>query len=628
MTTTSPIVKLIRRLVEDHCVKQLPDTELLRRFNSERDEAAFNSLVHRHGSMVLDVCRNVLGNESEAEDAFQATFLVLARKAGAIRKQASVGSWLYGVAYRTALKARADSLRRRLREASAAGRIPSQPANDLSWGEVAQIVHAELNRFAEGYRAPLVLCYLEGRTQDEAARLLGVSKATVRKRLERGRALLRLRLVRRGLGSMAVLVAAAWPAPAVSAPVTPLLASATVKAAKLIAAASPAAAAAIPPRVAALTQEVLNIMLLSKLKVIAGTILVGSLLIAAALMGGVSQLPGTALAAQRPEEKVRPRSKNTADVKPAGPRESMLLLARKGGFLALTSEGKERAELTGPKGTRPALQGRLSPDGSRAAYVVTAGPPRVPGGAPQPWLFQVVVHKLGAADPAVVVDLPAHQLLLTWAPDGKRLLLTKETLPNTFETVLLDPKTGTSEPFELPAGVRVLDCSRDGKTFLVVHRQEKENRLGLTVKGDKEVRDLTDLKGRNAFQAARLSPDGTRVLFTDADPEDKDAHKWGLSSKPFVLEVASRKRQPLAEFPTNAQALGVAWSPNGKRLAYTWKQLHPELLKKDTLRINDTAIATEAFLIVADADGKNTQTVTSAKTNKAINAIFGSVDWR
>jgi RNA polymerase sigma factor (sigma-70 family) len=183
---TSPILQLIRRVVEDHRVKQLTDQELLSRFRTERDEAAFHGLLRRHGSMVFDVCRNVLGNEADAEDAFQATFLILAQKAAAIRKQASVGSWLYGVAYRTALKAHANSAMRHKHEAGTPAPTLSGASDDLNWREVRQVVHAEVNRLSECYRAPLVLCYLEGKKQDEAALLLGVSKATVKKRLEGG----------------------------------------------------------------------------------------------------------------------------------------------------------------------------------------------------------------------------------------------------------------------------------------------------------------------------------------------------------------------------------------------------------------------------------------------------------
>src|SRR6267378_3094310 len=116
-TAFSPILQFIRRIHRDPRMEGSADQELLRRFVDGRDEAAFETILRRHGAMVLDVCRGVLGNEADAEDAFQATFLILAQKAGAIRKLVSVGSWLHGVAYRTALKARAGSAKRKKHEA-------------------------------------------------------------------------------------------------------------------------------------------------------------------------------------------------------------------------------------------------------------------------------------------------------------------------------------------------------------------------------------------------------------------------------------------------------------------------------------------------------------------------------
>jgi len=114
---SSPILELIRRAVGDQPARELPDPELLQRFHAHHDQAAFHALLRRHGPMVLDVCRGVLGHEADAEDAFQATFLILARQAGSIRKGASLGSWLHGVASRTALKARAQSVARQAHEA-------------------------------------------------------------------------------------------------------------------------------------------------------------------------------------------------------------------------------------------------------------------------------------------------------------------------------------------------------------------------------------------------------------------------------------------------------------------------------------------------------------------------------
>jgi RNA polymerase sigma factor (sigma-70 family) len=176
-----------------------PDQQLLERFLAARDEKAFRVLISRHGPMVYRVCRRVLPDEQDTEDAFQAAFLVLVRKAGSIRKRKSLASWLHGVAYQVALRARTSSQRRRVREAWVGGRDEAVAADDRSWREVRAILDEELARLPERLRAPLVLCYLEGLTQDEAAEQLGQTKRTLRRYLERGRTLLGTRLTQRGL---------------------------------------------------------------------------------------------------------------------------------------------------------------------------------------------------------------------------------------------------------------------------------------------------------------------------------------------------------------------------------------------------------------------------------------------
>src|SRR5262245_45392003 len=136
---SSPVLQLIRRVGENHFLKALADQELLHRFSAMRDDKAYNAILRRHGAMVLEVCRSVLGNEQDAEDAFQATFLILARKGGSIRKSSSLASWLYGVAYRTALKAQADFARRRKHElrSEASARKPDDASPDeFRWREV------------------------------------------------------------------------------------------------------------------------------------------------------------------------------------------------------------------------------------------------------------------------------------------------------------------------------------------------------------------------------------------------------------------------------------------------------------------------------------------------------------
>ena len=280
------ILRSIRRLVDDESVRQQSDQHLLRQFSEHRDEAAFGMLLRRHGPMVLDVCRGVFGNDADAEDAFQATFLVLASKASSIRKTASVGSWLHGVAYRTAVKARAQLATRRKKEAHAPTRTIWEP-DDLSWREMQEILHEELNGLAERYRVPLVACYLQGKTQDQAAAQLGLAKSTVKERLERGRSLLRARLVRRGLGPAAVLLATAWPSATASAYLPATLASSTIKAASLYAAGQAVEKGVISVKVAALTEGVLSSMWLMKTKMTSAVLLlVGSIV---GLAWGVSQ---------------------------------------------------------------------------------------------------------------------------------------------------------------------------------------------------------------------------------------------------------------------------------------------------------------------------------------------------
>jgi RNA polymerase sigma-70 factor (ECF subfamily) len=196
------------------------DGELLRRFVAAREEAAFAGLVRRHGAMVLGVCRRLLDDAHEAEDAFQATFLVLARRAAAVRKQDSVASWLYGVAYRVSLKARAAQRQKPGGEA-AEPVSTADPAAEAAWRELRPVIDEELSRLPEKYRAPLILCYLEGKTNEEAARLLGWTKGTVSGRLARARDLLRPRLARRGLalaaGGVVALLAQHGAAPASAA---------------------------------------------------------------------------------------------------------------------------------------------------------------------------------------------------------------------------------------------------------------------------------------------------------------------------------------------------------------------------------------------------------------------------
>jgi RNA polymerase sigma factor (sigma-70 family) len=233
-------LRYLRRLAAPPEGRRL-DAELLDRFVVSQDEEAFGRLVERHGPLVLSVCRRVLHNHHDAEDAFQATFLVLARKARHIRKRPALAGWLYKVAYRLSVKLRGAAKRRRQAEQKTP--LPRQLADDqTTWGDLRLVLDEELARLPEKYRAPLLLCCLAGRTRDEAAEQLGWTLGTLKMRLERGRQLLRTRLARRGLSVSATLLAMLLAQHATASPVPAQLAMATIQASLLFAAGKPAVA--------------------------------------------------------------------------------------------------------------------------------------------------------------------------------------------------------------------------------------------------------------------------------------------------------------------------------------------------------------------------------------------------
>jgi RNA polymerase sigma factor (sigma-70 family) len=242
----------------------LSDAQLLDRFVDRRDAAAFAALVARHGPMVLGVCRRVLRNAHDAEDAFQATFLVLVRRAASVVPRERVGNWLYGVAFRTALEARAAAARRRAKEAQA--RPPSGDAAD-AWHDLFPLLDEELSRMPEKYRAPLVLCDLEGRPRREAAGMLGWPEGTVATRLAAARRLLARRLTRRGLTLSAGVLALLSAHRDAAARVPAALLETTARAAS--AWASGQAVGAASTRAAALAEGALKGMSWTKLKLTA-----------------------------------------------------------------------------------------------------------------------------------------------------------------------------------------------------------------------------------------------------------------------------------------------------------------------------------------------------------------------
>ena len=267
----SSVVRHLRRaaLLQDGAA--MTDRELLECFLAQREEAAFEALVRRHGPMVLGVCRRVLRNAHDADDAFQATFLVLVRKAFSLRGRETLGNWLYVVAYRTALKARAADTKRRAKEALVKDLPEPEARMEDTWQDLRSILDQELSRLPDKYREAVVLCHLEGKTRGEAARHLGIPAGTLSGRLTTARRILARRLTRRGLAPSSGLLAGLCPNVA-SACVPVSLVVSTVRGATLLTAGQ-VATGAISAKVATLTQGVVKAMLMTQAKMLTAVVL-------------------------------------------------------------------------------------------------------------------------------------------------------------------------------------------------------------------------------------------------------------------------------------------------------------------------------------------------------------------
>jgi RNA polymerase sigma factor (sigma-70 family) len=287
------VVRHIRSLTVDATVGENTDAALLGAFLGHNDHSAFEALVRRHGPMILRVCRRTLGDLDDAEDALQATFVVLARQARAIRNLSSLASWLHGVAYRTALRARKAAFRRRQHEANARPPRPADPALSAAMRELAALLDAEIDRLPEWLRTPFIACCLEGRTCAVMARQLGLREGAVAMRLSRARRRLQERLKRRGVSLTAVLAASALGA---GAALPARAADAALAAARYVQGEA-LTRELISTGAVQLAEGVLKAMFLNKLKMAASVVLLASLAIAGALVAGLPTPPQTAQAA-------------------------------------------------------------------------------------------------------------------------------------------------------------------------------------------------------------------------------------------------------------------------------------------------------------------------------------------
>jgi RNA polymerase sigma factor (sigma-70 family) len=490
------------------------DARLLERFTRSGDADAFASVVRRHGPMVLGVCRRVLGNDADADDAFQATFLVLVRKAASLRSREALANWLYGVAHRTALEARRAGARRRAKEAQV---VPREEASEAGWDDLRERLDQELARLPDKYRTVLVLCDLEGRGRTEVAARLGCPEGTVASRLARARTMLARRLGRCGPAASAGALAAALARHAAGAAVSLPLMDLTVRTAKELTAGAATIAAVTSARVASLTEGVLKSMLLSKLR-IATVLLLGAALVGAATVGALYQIhAGEPAAAARADDPGAPGSPAPAP-KPEAPE---------------LKEPKLRTVL-GPHSVTYCVS--LSPDGETLSF---GGPDELVQ------LWDVSSGERRAA-------LGRHNSnvnSVAFSPDGKTLAagtseeITVWDLKTRKETRTLKGHANhvNSVAFS-PDGKRLVSAGRDNKMILW------DLATGETV--------WTIEAHKNESYVARFSPDG-KTLATGGG--DNCVRLWDAATG--KEKAAFKSRGHFGGF------VGLAFSPDGKTLA-------------------------------------------------------------
>jgi RNA polymerase sigma factor (sigma-70 family) len=501
------------------------DHELLERFTARGDEAAFAALVGRHGPMVRGLCRRLLGDPGRADDVFQATFLALARRAGSIRRRAAVGSWLYGVARRLSHNAQRGDARRRRHERRAAEGRPHRTPHDPGWAELLAVLDEELGRLPEQARAPLLLCYLEGYTQDEAARFLGWSVGTLRRRLAWGRDLLRRRLTRRGATLSVGLFAALLAPRAAIAAVPEGLALATAHAAADFAAGGAAGTAA-----AALARGALATVWHRPLT--AGAALLLTVAAVAAGAGG--------WAFHTPDEPPAPAASPPAQASEPKPVAGTTLGDRLGDPLpegALVRFGSTR--FRHPGGITSAA---LAPDGSVLASE----------GAK-------VLRLIDLATGRVRLTLPDSEIpdghndgmrVLAFSPDGKVLLAS-----GSRGVRLLDAATGKESRriAEHVGGMRGLAFSPDGKQVVLA----EDGATFYDAATGQQQRHIP-LAGKWVAWWLAYAPDGRSVALPGATEE-------------MVRLCDTATGKETRAFANGSEVFTVAFAPDGKTLAAAGK---------------------------------------------------------